>query len=34
MPVHDPFDPPAPGTVGCVVGLGVPMGVVLVALTV
>ena len=35
MPVQTPFGtPPAPGTVGCVVGLGSPKAVVLVALTV
>jgi len=34
MPVHDPFGLPAPGTDGCVVALGVPIGVALVGLTV
>src|SRR2546423_14837710 len=34
MPVHDPAAPPAPGTLGCVVAFGVPMGVALVAFTV
>ena len=34
IPVQDPLVPPAPGTVGCVVALGVPMGVAFDALTV
>src|SRR2546429_6911700 len=34
IPVHDPLEPPTPGTVGCVVAFGVPKGVAFVGVAV